>query len=352
MTLLHDPVSLIQQNLDTWGTPYVELDTFATDRAEQIVDIVNAFCLAHMGAKLAGYLFYGSSVGSTHGVRLTDGREIVIKSRPPIHVNPDLKHDRQSLDLICSVMRWLRAQDYPCPSVLLGPTPIGKGLATVEEYFAPGDYGDAFVPACRRAIARGFAELIALLRTYDGTVSSLQHFQRGSALYPQPHGKIFNFEATATGAEWIDEFARRARDTETHDGARALGHADWKIEHLRFQDGRIVATYDWDSLAFRTETELVGGSAPGFTADWTREGVRRIPSAEDIRAYIADYEHARGQSFTKQDRQSVFASCVYWIAYGARCTHALSPSTTEWEEDSWPHLLRTEGKALLAEATG
>ncbi len=31
MTPLYDPVVLIQQNLDTWGTPYVELDIFATD---------------------------------------------------------------------------------------------------------------------------------------------------------------------------------------------------------------------------------------------------------------------------------------------------------------------------------
>src|SRR5262245_24416350 len=194
MQQLHDPIVCIRRHLETWGTPYVELDIFATDRAEQIVDVIDAFCLTHLGAKLAGYLFYGSSVGSTHGVRLTDGREVVIKARPPAHVNPNLKHDRHSLEIIASVMRWLHARAYPCPAVLLDPTPIGEGLATVEDYFAPGTYGDAFVPACRKTIARGFVELITLLRAYDGEVSSLRHFQRGAALYPQPHGKIFNFE--------------------------------------------------------------------------------------------------------------------------------------------------------------
>lgn len=352
MTPLYDPVVLIQQNLDTWGTPYVELDIFATDQAVQIVDIIDTFCSTHLGTRLAGYLFYGASVGSTHGVRLVDGREIVIKARPPAQVNPNLKHERQNLETICQVMKWLRTRDYPCPPVLLGPTPIGEGLATVEEYFAPGEYGDAFVPTCRKTIASGFAELIALLRPYDGEVRSLRHFQRGAGLYPQPHGKIFNFATTSAGAEWIDDFAYRARQAEKHDGERVLGHADWKVEHLRFQDGRIVAVYDWDSVAFRRETELVGGSAHGFTADWTRENVRRIPTAEDIHAYIADYEHARGRFFTKRERRSVFAACVYWIAYGARCTHSLSPSTTEWEEDTWPYLLRTEGEALLAETKG
>jgi aminoglycoside phosphotransferase (APT) family kinase protein len=70
-----------------------------------------------------------------------------------------------------------------------------------------------------------------------------------------------------SAAEWIDAFAQRARAAEAHEGKPVLAHADWRVEHLRFQDGRIVATYDWDSLAFRPETELVGISAHGFTAD-------------------------------------------------------------------------------------
>src|SRR5437773_305905 len=154
-----------------------------------------------------------------------------------------------------------------------------------------------------------------MLRSFPADVRCLQPFQRGASLYPQPHGKIFNFENTTVGAEWIDDFARRARQLESHNGARVLGHADWRVEHLRFQDGRIVATYDWDSLAFRPGTELVGGSAHGFTADWALEGFRRIPTADDIRAYVADYEAARGQPFSKSERRSLFAMCVYFITY-------------------------------------
>jgi hypothetical protein len=130
-----------------------------------------------------------------------------------------------------------------------------------------------------------------------------------------------------------------------------LGHADWRVEHLRFQAGQIVATYDWDSLAFRPETELVGGSAHGFTADWSLPDVRRIPTGNDIRAYITDYEQGRGRAFSKRERQSAFASCAYSIAYGARCMHSLEPEKIEWEENTWPYLLRMEGETLLAEAT-
>jgi hypothetical protein len=178
-------------------------------------------------------------------------------------------------------------------------------------------------------------------------VGCLQRFERGAALYPQPHGKIFDFEKTAEGAEWIDDFARRACAREDREGVPALRHADWRVEHLRFQDGKIVATYDWDSLAFTPETKLVGISAHGFAADWSLPNVRRIPSGADIRAYIDDYAQRRGRSFSRQERQSVFVSCVYQIAYGARCQHSLHPDTKEWEQDTWPHLLRTEGEILL-----
>jgi len=352
MTPLHDPVDLIQRNLDEWGMPYVELDIFATDDARRIVELVDAFCLEHLGSRVTGYLFYYASVGSTHGLRLRDGREVVVKARPPAHTNPDLKHDKASLEAMCQVMAWLRARGYPCPPILLGPTPLGRGVATVEEFFARGERGDAFHPDCRRTIARGLADLIDVLRSYRGDVRGLRHLQRGAALYPQPHSKIFNFEKAADTAGWIDDFARRARRAESRDGTPVLGHADWRVEHLRFERGGIVATYDWDSLALLAETNLVASSAHGFTADWSLPDVRRIPTGADIRAYVGDYERARRRAFTGRERRTAFASCVYWIAYGARCAHSLQPETTIWEANTWPYLLQTEGESLLAEAMG
>jgi hypothetical protein len=253
------------------------------------------------------------------------------------------------LESICRVMKWLTDAGYPCPKLILGPTPVAKGLATVEEFLDRGERGNGFDPECRKRIATGLAELIELLRSFEGEVSCLKHFQRGNSLYPQPHSKLFDFEKTADGAEWIDDFARRAREAKAQEGPPLLGHMDWRVEHLRFEDERIVATYDWDSLAFRAETELVGISAHGFTADWSLEGARRIPTAHHIRAYVADYEDARGRPFSKRERGSLFAACVYSIAYGARCTHSLEPNKTEWEKDTWPYLLRTEGETLLRE---
>jgi hypothetical protein len=330
MKPLHDPVEVLQKEIKTWGTPFVELDCFGTDSAERIAQMIDAFCRGNPGSGIRGYLFFGTSVGSTHGVQLNDGREIVIKVRPPPEVNPYLSFDHASLNSISQVMRWLAQRNYPCPRPIVGPLPLGNGLATVEECMDVGECGNGFDLHCRKIIASGLAELIDLLLSFKGELSCLKYFQRGESLYPQPHSKLF--EKTAQGAEWIDAFAERARRAENHDGKPVLGHADWRVEHLRFQDGRIVATYDWDSLAFSPETELVGISAHGFTADWTLEGVRRIPTADDIHAYVADYEDARGQSFSKRERGSLFATGVYLIAYGARCTHSLEPNKRDWKK--------------------
>ncbi len=175
--------------------------------------------------------------------------------------------------------------------------------------------------------------------------------RRPDALYPQPHSPIFDFAATAAGAEWIDDFARRALAHDTLHAPPVLGHGDWRVEHLRFDSGRIVVSFDWDSLAMRREVELVGIAAFGFTADWSREGQRRTPRWHDIEAFVADYEQIRDEPLTSAERAAVFSNVVYTLAYGARCGHALAPRERDWPDDSWQHLLRSEGEALLVQAS-
>jgi hypothetical protein len=154
MKAISDPVDMLQKEIQTWDSPFVELDCFGTDSAEQIAEMMDEFCRAHLGSNLRGYLFYGSSVGSTHGVQLEDGRDVVIKVRPPPETNLDLSFDRTSLESICGVTKWLADRGYPFPKPILGPTPVAKGLATVDEFLDRGQHGNGFEPECRKLIAR------------------------------------------------------------------------------------------------------------------------------------------------------------------------------------------------------
>src|SRR5438128_7714395 len=117
-------------------------------------------------------------------------------------------------------------------------------------------------------------------------------------IWPIPHSKIFDFEATMAAAEWIDHIASKARQTIVAGaGQLVIGHADWSVKHFRFVDGRVSVIYDWDSLALEKETVIVGEAARGFTMTW-HLNVPLIPSQDEARAFVNEYETARGRAFT------------------------------------------------------
>ena len=90
-----------------------------------------------------------------------------------------------------------------------------------------------------------------------------------------------------------------------------------------------------------------GANAHAFTADWARDDIVRVPRVAEMAAFVDDYETARGTSFTAAERRTIAASCVYSVAYTARCNHAIDPRAEAWNGDFRP-LLRAEAEALLA----
>src|SRR5262245_54416956 len=74
--------SIIAAHLREWDrTPaFVEQAIFASEDARGIAAAIDALCEGHLGANVAGGLFYQSSIGSVAGVALSDGRKVVIKT--------------------------------------------------------------------------------------------------------------------------------------------------------------------------------------------------------------------------------------------------------------------------------
>jgi hypothetical protein len=72
--------SVIAAMLDSWhGAGHLERVLFGTVDPQLIADAVNEFCCEHLGASVERYEFFATSVGSVHGVRLRDGRRVVVK---------------------------------------------------------------------------------------------------------------------------------------------------------------------------------------------------------------------------------------------------------------------------------
>jgi hypothetical protein len=115
---------------------------------------------------------------------------------------------------------------------------------------------------------------------------------------------------------------------------------------VRLGTERVLAVYDWDSLALAPETSAVGNAA----ATWCAFGVDDepvAPSAAEVAGYVAAYELARGEPFTADERTRAGAAALWCLAYTARCEHAIDPTGERGALRARPRL-QEEGAALLS----
>jgi hypothetical protein len=333
MIARHD---VITSSITQSDAHYVEPVVFGTMDPHKIASLIDTFCKDELGANVADFLFYESSVGAVCGIRLVDGRRVVVK----VHQS---SRSLDFLQAVVRVQRYLISHGYPCTKPLLDPRPLAHGIATTEDFVDEGVYHQAYDPTIRRSMAEMLAWLIQLT-SMPGAIpgvqsASLDKRLPAGAIWPAPHSKLFDFEATTRGAEWIDEIARQAQEIKLHGaGQLVLGHTDWGVKHFRYVGKKIRVIYDWDSLAFEKEPIIVGHASWYFT--YTEFfGGSRLPTGEETQAFIAEYEAARGKPFTYQEHQTLQAAKVYGLAYSARCEHALNPNETIYPEGSSRSLL-------------
>jgi hypothetical protein len=282
---------LIAERFAAWGDlPHVVRDVFPDPTPDAIAAALDAYCRRALGAPIDATEFTAAGVGSVHGLRLADGRRVVVKVHPR-------RSSPGHLEAMQAVQRELAAAGFPAPEPLAAAEPLGHGIAVTETLLDSGGRADAHDPAIRRAMATALARLVALCRPLTGLSGLREHLMaiRPGELWPVPHDGRFDFEATAAGAEWIDRIAaraRRARDREV--GDVVVGHTDWRVENMRFAGGAVSAVYDWDSLAAQREPVLAGGVAHLFTSDFTAgpEWIQ-LPTLGEALAFVADYEAAR-----------------------------------------------------------
>jgi hypothetical protein len=336
MSAIEQGAREISRLIGAWETPFVELEIFESADALFIARLLDTFCQEHLGTPVAEILFYESSQGAVTGVRLEDERRVVLKVHKP-------SQSSTFLESVQEVQRHLVANGYPCPGPISGPKRLARGIAVVEELIDEGFYVDGHDPAIRRMMAEALAQLIQLTRglvDLPGLRAGMLRYPQIDGLWAPPHNKLFDFVATAGGAEWIDEIARRALHTlnEHSTGEIVLGHTDWAVKHFRFKQGKAHVIYDWDSLARDYEPVLVGDAARGFPMTWHLP-TRVSPMREELHAFVEEYQTARGKVFTRPERLLIAASVTFGLAYGARIEHSLNQEKTEWPEESYRGIL-------------
>ena len=92
-------------------------------------DDLTAWCFRHLNAAPTEELFEETHLSAVIGLRLSDGREVVVKARPPA----------ARIDSCHGIHRHLYEDGFPCAEPLVAPQPLGGLVATAERLVEAGE---------------------------------------------------------------------------------------------------------------------------------------------------------------------------------------------------------------------
>jgi hypothetical protein len=292
------------------------------------------WCTEHLGSPPAEELFRSGYLSAVVGLRLADGREVVVKVR----------RNSPRIAACVDVQRHMFRAGYPCPEPLTGAAPFGGDVATAETYVP----GGAMLPSpdrAARSFAEGFARLVGLApRSTD--VSTLSPAPSWAAwnnadkgLWPSPEDPDVNLNEVV-GSQWIDEAGHHARDRLPAGGSEAvIGHCDWLASNLRWTGDALLVVHDWDSMTADSEDVLVGFAA----ALYSTVSADELATIEDTERFLVAYCRARGREFTPAELERSWAAGVWTRAYDAKCQHAAGKPITSLSENEARERLRRTG---------
>jgi hypothetical protein len=291
------------------------------------------WCVEQLGSPPVDELFRSGHLSVVIGLRLADDREVVVKVRP----------DSPRIAACVDVQRRLFLAGYPCPEPLTGAAPFGSDVATAEAYVPDG----ALLPSAEhaaRACAEAFARLIRLaprpaeVAMLDPAPSWAAWNHAGDGLWPPSEDPDVDLDEV-TGADWIDDAGRRARDRlRAGESEAVIGHCDWLAGNLRWRGDELLVVHDWDSMIADSEAVLVGFAAALYSTVSADERA----TVEDTERFLDAYCHARGRQFSTDELQRSWAAGVWTRAYDARYQHAVGqPVTALSEREAHERLGRT-----------
>jgi hypothetical protein len=292
------------------------------------------WCMEHLGSPPADEIFTSGYLSAVIGLRLADGREVVVKVRP----------DSPRIAACVEVQQRMFEAGYPCPRPLTGAASFGSDVATAEAYVP----GGAMLPSADHAapaFAAAFARLIRLaprpaeVSTLEPAPSWAAWSHGGHGLWPFPDELDVNLNEVA-GAEWIDDAARRARDRLRADESEAvIGHCDWLPGNLRWNGDALLVVHDWDSVTADSEAVLAGFAA----ALYSTVSADELAAVEDTERFLVAYCQARGREFSVGELQRAWAAGVWTRAYDAKCQHTVGQPITSLSEKEARERLRRAG---------
>ena len=273
---------------------------------------LSQWCLRRLGSEPAQVLFEAGYLSQVIGLRLTDGRDVVVKVRAW----------QERLIGCGQVQHSLSVGGFPAPRLLVPPERLGQLGVSAEALI----HGGALLAAERDSAAR-FAEALALLvRTAPdpATVSTLAPSpawvgwdHKAEKLWPAPDDREGDLNKHP-GDRWLDEIGTAARrQLLALDRPAVIGHGDWYSQNLRWIDRRLHVVHDWDSAVTQAEVAIAGQAA----AVWPGTGLPgEVATVAQSEQFLTAYERACGHSWTDRDIRAAWAAGLWTRAFDAKKT--------------------------------
>ncbi|MBE8519736.1 phosphotransferase [Amycolatopsis sp. H6(2020)] len=272
------------------------------------MDWLSSWCTDHLGAAPAGVLFERRSLSEVVGLRLADGREVVVKARP----------DEGRAAACVAAQTRLAEREFPCPRPLTPVVAVGA-LAVHAEGFRPGG---ALLPGDTPDVAVRCAEVFARLMTELAEVdvppplpnprwARWDHADPG--LWPSI-GFLDERDQSGVPAVVTETAVRARKRLLAADLPCVLGHADFEAQNLRWRDGEIWSVDDWDSLGWQPEAALAGAAAGAFASG----SPPTLAPIESSAAFLAAYQNFRSRRFSPEEQEIAWAASLWPALHNAR----------------------------------
>ena len=282
-------------------------------------DLVAHWCGKYLSAAPVELLFETGYLAQIVGLRLDDGRHVVVKIR-----------NWQDRLISCSqVQRWLFERGFPAPEPIVGPTTF-DGYAVSAEMLLEGGQQLSDRPGAPGLFSSSLCHFVRLAPLPE-QVGSLEpsppwvgwdHSE--NQLWPKPDDRDGDLNAHEPG-DWLDQIASavRARLTE-YAAVRVVGHGDWYSQNLHWVGDRLHAVHDWDSVVAQPEAAIAGHAA----AVWPGTGgPGEVASIQQTEEFIDGYSQARGRAWSRDELEVAWAAGLWNRAFDAKKASLVGDNT-------------------------
>jgi hypothetical protein len=278
---------------------------------------LDSWCAEHLGSAPVDVLFEHRSISQVFGLRLADGREVVVK----------LREDDGRAESCVAAQTLLAERGFPCPRPITPVVRVGETAVHAEESRPGGELLRGDTPDVAVRYAAVFARLMAELATVtvepplpNPRWARWDHDDPG--LWPEI-GFLDERDQSVVPAFVLDTAERVRKRLREAELPCVLGHADFEAQNLRWRDGEVWAVHDWDSLAWQPEAALAGAAAATFA----NVPPPHLPPVESSEAFLQAYQELRGREFTVREREVAWAAGLWTAAHNARweALHGAAP---------------------------